>query len=106
MTEPLRPAEGDSGVWRTSGMMRCPACDYGMDALGLDRPGPCPRPEAGDYTVCLRCGEVAVITIHPLLGASLREATTTELARFAANPENTAAVRRLHAFNATHPRKG
>lgn len=99
VTDPLRPA--GNGTWRQSNRMYCPACGYAPDALGHHQPAPAdPRaPQAGDYSICFNCGEVSVIEMSPLLGASMRAATTAELAEFAADPGNVDAVRRLHRFH-------
>jgi hypothetical protein len=100
VTGPLQPVGGDA--WRQPARMACPVCDYSPDALGHHEHNPAdPRaPETGDYSICFRCGEVSVIEIHPLLGASLREPTLPELAEFSSDPANVAAVKRLHRFNA------
>lgn len=104
VTGPLRDVGG--GTWRQPNRMRCPGCDYTPDALGHHEATPAdPRaPEDGDWSICFRCGDVGVIELHPLLGARLREATTGELAEFAADPVNADAVRRLHRFHARHGR--
>lgn len=106
MNGPLRPV--DSSTWRQPGRMACPACRYAPDALGHHEDNPAdPRaPQTGDFSICFKCGEVAVIDVHPLLGATLREATGEELAEFSTNPDNTAAVRRLHLFLAEQGRRG
>lgn len=103
MSGPLRRVDGDT--WRQPGRMSCTACGYSTDAFGHHEQKPAdPRaPQTGDWSICLRCGEVSVIDLHPLLGASLRPATTAELAEFAANPANIDAVRRVHQFNAGAP---
>lgn len=56
-------------------------------------------PQDGDFSICLRCGEVAIYAVGAF-GVALREATLEELAEFAANPENTDAVQKLHQFHA------
>lgn len=94
---PLRPA-GDA-VWRQPGRMSCPACGHNPDALGSLQ-GPHARaPRTGDYSVCIKCGEVTVIEVHPLLGATLREASLTELAEFSRNREAAETVRAVHRSN-------
>jgi hypothetical protein len=102
MTGPLRPVGDDT--WRQPGRMTCAACGYTPDAFGYAEKNPdSPRaPQAGDWSVCFRCGEVAVIEVHPLLGAALREATTEELVEFAADPVNAATVWKLHRWRAGH----
>lgn len=99
MTEPargpLRPA--GEAVWRQPGRMDCPACHYNPDALGSLKDTPQARaPQTGDYSICVNCGEVTVIEVHPLLGATLREATTAELAEFSRNRDATRLVRAVH----------
>lgn len=103
MTSGMRRA-GD-GSWRqTMPFPPCRACGYTGDALSGTGPEAPPEPSEGDFSVCFRCGEVEVIIIHPLLGVQTRPPTTDELAEFAQDPANVAAVRDLHRFNAAYPR--
>ncbi len=99
MTAAMRPADGGEN-WRQGVQMSCPACGKVADALGNTRPGPIRKPESGDFSICFGCGEVSVVQVSPIGVAQLVEATVEQLAEFAAVPENTEAVRRLHRFNA------
>lgn len=57
----------------------CPVCDHKIDAMtGVDHDA---APKAGDFTVCIYCGNVLRITD----GLGLRIATTDEIA--SATPE-------------------
>jgi hypothetical protein len=97
VNQPLRPA--GEGVWRQApGSLTCGACGHTADALGLTMARPADRsgPADGDYSICIRCGEVTVIELHPLLGARLRPATPVELLEFSTDPAMIEAVHRIH----------
>src|SRR5881394_3570008 len=84
-------------------LLHCPSCGSRINATTLPGHGPMPRPpDDGDYAVCFCCGDVGVYMVGPL-GVTIREATTVEVAEFAANPANTELVRTLHQYWANHP---
>lgn len=101
----LRPAVGDPGVWRQRDRTRCPACGHTPNSFGHSgTDGPARPPRNGDFSVCIRCGEVGIIELSPIGVASIREATLAELAEFNTNPANTALVHQMITFNARLPR--
>lgn len=106
MTDPLKNM--GNAIWRQPSKTACPACKTEQDAFTNPyRNDPTARkPQTGDYAVCLDCGEVAWIDVHPLLGVSLREPTGPELARFSRRRANTRLVTGVHRFNANHPKRG
>lgn len=80
MTGPLRPQPGRPGVYRHPALS-CRACGATHNALtNADRGGP--PANDGDFTVCFRCGVVAVLVIGPL-GVAMRAPSPEELLEFA-----------------------
>jgi hypothetical protein len=96
VNSPFRQQPGRPDVVRHR-KLHCPACGCGQNAAARPDRSPGPGPSDGDYSICFRCGEVSVYTVSPL-GVALREATSAELVEFAANPDNTRAVRDIHAY--------
>jgi hypothetical protein len=89
-------------VWR-HGELVCQGCGGKQNAAAVAEGGPSPAPSGGDWSICFRCGEVAVYVVGPL-GVGLREATTAELAEFARSPD-AARVREIHQFWADRRRR-
>ena len=68
-------------VWRADRKMSCPGCGYQFDAFGHEGDGEPQRPENGDYTICMDCGQVLRFVVG-VLGFSIRSATDEETAEF------------------------
>lgn len=66
----------------------CPKCNYRLDAATLVRPGTA-LPKPGDFTICLRCGEVLIFGDE----LALRVAMANDVR--AAGPEVMAEIRRV-----------
>jgi hypothetical protein len=92
---PLQRQPGRDDVWRHAALS-CQCCGGKLDAAAVAAGGPAPEPSDGDWSICFRCGEVAVYVVGPL-GVGLREATTAELARFARSPD-AARVQEIHQY--------
>jgi hypothetical protein len=91
---PLTPAGPET--WRAAHRPTCPACGNGLDGIGARRPGETVPPADGDWSVCCRCGEVAVFCVGPL-GLALRTPSTAELDEFRRDG-HAQLVRDLHRF--------
>lgn len=66
-----------------SGTYRCFACEHELDAaMMIDDPHS--TPAAGDPSLCIRCGALAVFTGS---GVEIRPATAAELVAFNRTPE-------------------
>ncbi len=64
----------DYGVYRQQASQPCWECGYRTDAAGELPGAPRRRPAAGDFSICFRCGEVAVFTGQGLLKRQPTEA--------------------------------
>lgn len=92
---------GGPSVLRSATFTTCPACGHAADAYGDTGSDDSERPTDGDYSICFRCGEVAMFSVGAF-GIGVRAITTEELAAFSRTP-HAARVRELHRFWAEHP---
>lgn len=96
MNSPFRPQPDRPDIIRHD-TLPCRACGNQQNAATVPGHDQVPIPADGDYSICLRCGEVSIYSVT-LFGVALREPTTAELAEFARNPANTRLVRNLHRY--------
>lgn len=89
----------DGEHWRHNAVT-CRACGYRITGATSITDDDGDGPESGAFSVCLRCGEVAVYEIS-VFGVSLREATMDELAEFGRCHGDK--LQRLHLFRAVFP---
>lgn len=73
---------------------RCPQCDYKMES-STNVQGEATPPEAGDYSVCINCGQVLVYEDE----CRMRKVTVRELGvLMTENPEGWAAIEKAQMF--------
>lgn len=86
--------------WRHNALS-CLGCGYKITgATYMNGPDGDSGPDSGSFSVCLRCGEVAIYEIG-VFGVALREATTDELAEFGRLYGDD--LQRLHLFRVAAP---